>query len=183
MEYADEAMVEMEDGTRLPRVSSKTDPCNHTTTFEYSTLNKTTFIIDPEKNVTTHRSDSSERLVQEVDTLGASVIYNYGTDGMGRTVRDKNGNITNYQMRKKGGESTGDVYCVTDAAGNTTRYEYNDNDLVTKVTGPRGGETLYEYDDGDEPAHPYDLTRKTDPEGFVTTYTYGYSIEGNRGPP
>ena len=34
----------------------------------------------------------------------------------------------------------------TDAAGNTTKYEYGSNGLVSKITDPKGGSTSYTYD-------------------------------------
>ncbi|MBI4847936.1 MAG: RHS domain-containing protein [Nitrospirae bacterium] len=81
----------------------------------------------------------------------------------------------------------GNLISMTDANGNTTNYEYDLRDRLTRETKPDGGVINYEYDaagnrtavtdaDGNSTTFTYDsinrLIKTTDPEGDTTNYTF-----------
>ena len=163
---------QMDSGDGLLRVVSKTDQRGYTTNLAYSTLNKETIITDPEGRTTIQRSDSSNRLIQEIDSEGGFVVYSYSPDGMGALIRDRRGYPTSYQMKEDANhKSTGDVASIADAKGGIKRYEYNDNHMVTKYVDQNGHETGYTYGIGG--AHANDLTLKSDACGNTVQYDYG----------
>jgi RHS repeat-associated protein len=164
--------VETVSGGKLLRVVSKTDQLGYTTSLSYSTINRETIITDPEGRTTIHRSDSADRIIQEIDPEGGIVVYNYAPDGTGSMVRDRRGYPTSYQMKEDSNhKSTGDVASIYDPKGGIQRCEYNDNHMMTKSTDQNGHDTSFTYGTGG--AHANDLTAKTDACGHTIQYEYG----------
>ncbi|MBB3121582.1 RHS repeat-associated protein [Massilia violacea] len=63
-------------------------------------------------------------------------------------------------------DNNGNVVTITDAAGRVTRYEYDAQNRVTRMTAPDYGATVYDYDDEGQ------LQSVQDPRGLVTSYAY-----------
>jgi RHS repeat-associated protein len=63
-------------------------------------------------------------------------------------------------------DGNGNVKTQADVAGRITRYDYDAQNRVTRMTAPDGGVTQYAYDTEGK------LATVTDPRGLVTRYTY-----------
>jgi len=70
--------------------------------------------------------------------------------------------------------SLGDVTRVTDYAGRQVRYQDETAPPRTSVTDARGYEWTYTYVDSSSVLMTLNIGSRTDPEGRVTTYSYGY---------
>jgi len=84
-------------------------------------------------------------------------------DSLGRPKVDlgSNGQQVNY-----GYDNNGNLKTRTDAAGRVTRYDYDKQDRLVKVTAPDNGATVYTYDTEGN------LSSVLDARGLRTSYTY-----------
>ena len=94
---------------------------------------------DKNGNTTTYYYNCC-RLISNTDPLGYTENYSY----------DPVGNRTS----------------VIDANGNTTAYEYDELNRLTRITSPMGNETQFNYDGLGN------ITERTDPNGNTTSYGY-----------
>ncbi|MFL1550889.1 RHS repeat-associated core domain-containing protein [Pseudomonas sp. D47] len=118
--------------------------------------------------VTVHNADGSQevyvhdqraRLVQRIDPDGAEHFKSYDAKGRLTVEQDPLGAVTAYQY-----DEAGRLVALFPGEDEPTSYEH-DNGFVRVV---RRGEAVWKYERNDQG----DITRKTDPDGNVTDYTY-----------
>ncbi len=117
----------------------------------------TVFNADGSQEVYVH--DQRARLVQRVDPDGAEHFKSY--DEKGRLTVEQNplGAVTAYQY-----DEAGRLVALFPGDDEPTTYEH-DNGFVRVV---RRGEAVWKYERNDQG----DVTRKIDPDGHITDYTY-----------
>ncbi|WP_312491785.1 RHS repeat-associated core domain-containing protein [Pseudomonas cremoris] len=117
----------------------------------------TVFNADGSQEVYVH--DQRARLVQRVDPDGAEHFKSY--DEKGRLTVEQNplGAVTAYQY-----DEVGRLVALFPGDDEPTTYEH-DNGFVRVV---RRGEAVWKYERNDQG----DVTRKIDPDGHITDYTY-----------
>jgi YD repeat-containing protein len=145
-----------------------------TTTFTYQEIQAsathghmikplTTVVKDSNDKVIssiTNNYDSEGYLVSTVNN-GVKTDYTYDSNGNLATVTDANGNTTKYQTYQYGKPTI-----VIDPKGNKTTYSYDYRGLILSDTDAKGNTTTYTYDVNGRP------TSITPPAGFATSYTY-----------
>jgi len=172
---------------------------------------------DAQGNATAFTYDGAGNLLQSADPLPATAKVTYNSDGTPATSTDpKNGsNATTYSYTDGDHELTkvtpptgnslqprtftydgfGRVSTVTDGAGNTATFSYDNADRITQVAytgGPHAVTVTYQYDGAGN------LKTRSDPSGTTTwsydgrnlvlsrnatsgggTLSYGYDLDGN----
>ncbi|MCR4539727.1 DUF6531 domain-containing protein [Pseudomonas sp. 18.1.10] len=103
--------------------------------------------------------DQRARLVQRVDPDGATHFKSYDDKGRLTVEQDPLGAVTAYQY-----DDAGRLVALFPGDDEPTSYEH-DNGFVRVV---RRGEAVWKYERNDEG----DVTRRTDPDGNVTDYSY-----------
>lgn len=161
------------------------DANGNTTAITYDTRGNITSITDPLSNSVQLNYDSNDNLLKLTLTDPAEDIdiyeYTYDPDNNLTKIKDpENGEtiLTYY--------SYGKLKTLTDAKGQTTSFEYDNQWNLTKIISP-GGTDIYTYDTiGRVKSHTdpkvnifhydYDnlnrLLHITYPDGFIKTYTY-----------
>ncbi|WP_025857519.1 RHS repeat-associated core domain-containing protein [Pseudomonas sp. CHM02] len=115
------------------------------------------FNADGSQEVYVH--DQRARLVQRVDPDGAEHFKSYDDKGRLTVEQDPLGAITAYQY-----DEAGRLVALFPGDDEPTTYEH-DNGFVRVV---RRGEAVWKYERNDQG----DVTRKTDPDGHATDYSY-----------
>jgi len=128
----------------------------------------TRYAWDDNGRVNVHNADGSQevyvhddraRLVQRIDPDGAEHFKDYDAKGRLTVEQDPLGAVTAYQY-----DDAGRLVALFPGDDEPTSYEH-DNGFVRVV---RRGEAVWKYERNDQG----DVTRKTDPDGHVTDYTY-----------
>lgn len=158
-------------------------PDGRSVTYAY-TSGRLSSVTDLRGGVTTYTYDAAGRLAKIVDQNNHTVVENvYGTDGRVTSQTNGRGNVSTFSwdaatqtatMTDARGKVWSDVYASNvlirrvDPLGNTTRFSYDADLNLAKITDPRGNATTFTYD-----ARGNMLT-KTDsaPLSYLTTYTY-----------
>ncbi len=159
------------------------DPAqNRRTEFRYDVIGNRTAIVDAEGRETRYVYREDNRLIEVItpevrDPSGALTRYHttYDYDAVGNriSVRDNNGNLTQYAY-----EQNNLLKQVTDAIGNVTQFRYDANlNQVSIVIGAQLAPELrrvlrLEYDQENQ------LIAEVDAEGNTTRYRY--DAPGNR---
>ncbi|WLH15957.1 RHS repeat-associated core domain-containing protein [Pseudomonas simiae] len=117
----------------------------------------TVFNADGSQEVYVH--DPRARLVQRVDPDGAQHFKSYDDKGRLTVEQDPLGAITAYQY-----DEAGRLVALFPGDDEPTTYEH-DNGCVRVV---RRGQAVWKYERNDQG----DVTRKTDPDGNATDYSY-----------
>ncbi|PFG23635.1 RHS repeat-associated protein [Pseudomonas lurida] len=117
----------------------------------------TVFNADGSQEVYVH--DQRARLVQRVDPEGAEHFKSYDDKGRLTVEQDPLGAITAYQY-----DEAGRLVALFPGDDEPTTYEH-DNGFVRVV---RRGEAVWKYERNDQG----DVTRRTDPDGNATDYSY-----------
>ncbi len=128
----------------------------------------TRYVWDDNGQVTVHNADGSQevyvhdqraRLVQRVDPDGAEHFKSYDEKGRLTVEQDPLGAITAYQY-----DEAGRLVALFPGDDEPTSYEH-ENGFVRVV---RRGEAVWKYERNDQG----DVTRRTDPDGNATDYSY-----------
>ena len=117
----------------------------------------TVFNADGSQEVYVH--DQRARLVQRVDPDGATHFKSYDDKGRLTVAQDPLGAVTAYQY-----DDAGRLVALFPGDDEPTSYEH-DNGFVRVV---RRGEAVWKYERNDQG----DVTRRTDPDGNITDYSY-----------
>ncbi|WP_426197805.1 RHS repeat-associated core domain-containing protein [Pseudomonas sp. DWP3-1-3b3] len=117
----------------------------------------TVFNADGSQEVYVH--DQRARLVQRVDPDGAEHFKSYDEKGRLTVEQDPLGAITAYQY-----DEAGRLVALFPGGDEPTTYEHDDG----FVRVMRRGEAVWKYERNDQG----DVTRRTDPDGHSTDYSY-----------
>ncbi|TFY94817.1 type IV secretion protein Rhs [Pseudomonas nabeulensis] len=117
----------------------------------------TVFNADGSQEIYVH--DSRARLVQRVDPDGAQHFKSYDDKGRLTVEQDPLGAVTAYQY-----DEAGRLVALFPGDDEPTSYEH-DNGFVRVV---RRGEAVWKYERNDQG----DVTRRINPDGHITDYTY-----------
>ncbi len=117
----------------------------------------TVFNADGSQEVYVH--DDRARLVQRIDPDGAQHFKSYDDKGRLTVEQDPLGAVTAYQY-----DEAGRLVALFPGDDEPTTYEH-DNGFVRVV---RRGEAVWKYERNDQG----DVTRRTDPDGNTTDYSY-----------
>jgi RHS repeat-associated protein len=150
-------------------VKKITSPDGVDTRFEYDAAHRLTVIEDGAGNRVEYTLDNSgNRIAENIKGSGGvlkrtlSRVYN--TLGQLATQADAQANPTDFTY-----DAVGNAKTVTDALGHVTSNDYDPLNRLKRTLQDVGGieaETKFEYDANDN------LTKVTDPKGLDTTYTY-----------
>lgn len=131
--------------------------------FERDSSGRITRITDPAGNAWRYEYDAAGNLsIVRLPGITDPIIYNYDASHLYTGATDPRGNVAIMTTFNPEGR----IASVTDAAGNTTGYEYDLSTLTTTVTNPDGGRDVSRYDSLGQ------LLSETDALGRTTTYTY-----------
>ncbi|WP_460149148.1 RNase A-like domain-containing protein [Pseudomonas sp. S3_E10] len=128
----------------------------------------TRYVWEDNGRVVVHNADGSQevyvhddraRLVQRIDPDGAQHFKSYDDKGRLTVEQDPLGAVTAYQY-----DDAGRLVALFPGDDEPTSYEH-DNGFVRVV---RRGEAVWKYERNDQG----DVTRRTDPDGEVTDYSY-----------
>ncbi|KAB3527512.1 RHS repeat-associated core domain-containing protein [Alkaliphilus serpentinus] len=124
------------------RVVLQYDEDRNPTTYSYNTLtmeNTYTF------NGTTTKYKYNDRLYIERETFYDNTYQEYTYDQWGnrKSIRDRNGNITNYNYDERG-----NLLSITapQPLGYVTTFTYDGDDNLKEINTPEGGKVNYDYD-------------------------------------
>ena len=139
------------------------------TSFEYDDAHRLTAVVDSAGNRIEYTLDNSGNRIAE-NTKGSGGVLKrtlsrvYNTLGQLATQADAQANPTDFTY-----DAVGNTKTVTDALGHVTSNDYDPLNRLKRTLQDVGGieaETKFEYDANDN------LTKVTDPKGLDTTYTY-----------
>ena len=163
-----EGLITLNEYDSYGNLTKTTDGEGNYIRFTYDGLSRLTSSrygsIAGEDLPTTYQYDGLSRLVKKTYPDGSYEQYAYDKNSNLLSFRDANGHIAVYTYNKLNQRIQ-----ETDPVGNITQYEYDPFGSLTKLTRTAGGTqliTLMEYD------HYSRLKKVTDPEGFITIYTY-----------
>ena len=169
----------------LSRLQKDLGAQNQTTTYAYDTNDNLTQITDPLNHVTQNSYDALNRLVQVTDPGNGIAKYNYNALDQLTQVTDPRNLLTKYTPNALGDNAkttspdSGDTISTFDNAGNvltrkdarsqTTSYQYDALNRLTKTTRNDGTVITFTYDQGANGINR--LTTMTDPSGS-TAWVY-----------
>lgn len=139
------------------------------TNFEYDSAHRLTAVSDSAGNRIEYTLDAAGNRIAEntkgsTGALKRTLSRVYNTLGQLATQADAQANPTDFTY-----DAVGNAKTVTDALGHATSNDYDPLNRLKRTLQDVGGieaETKFEYDANDN------LTKVTDPKGLDTTYTY-----------
>lgn len=148
-----------------------TDPLGHINHYDYTPHGLLSTVTDPVGRTTHYSWNEHAELANQTDPLGNTLHYIYDDWGQiievvaqaaGQELEQVRQSATRYTYT-----ATGLIATVTNAQGQVTAFDYNENDQLTKYTDAHGRTTHYRYDDKlRQPTH------RIDPAGNVIRYEY-----------
>jgi RHS repeat-associated protein len=183
------------------KITSVTDPLNHTTTFSYDTHGNLVSALDPLGNRTSWTYNAAGQVLTATDPNGNTTTFGYTagnltsiTDPLGRSVSFTYDNVgrrlttsTSQGISAQEYNSLNLVTRITDPLLGVTDLTYDGNGNVLTVKDARNNTTTYTYNNMDRLETRQDsllamenflydakgsLTQATDRRGKITTYTY-----------
>ncbi|MHC4507838.1 MAG: FG-GAP-like repeat-containing protein [Planctomycetota bacterium] len=155
--------------------------------MQYDLTNNRTAVTDERGNVTSFAYDELNRRTSRTDALGQVTTFTYLLNNIRpATETDALGRVTTYATddrmfgiempsetlfadsttRTQTRSPSGLITSVTNELGNTTTYDYDDNNNLIRVIDAAGGVTTYTYDESNN------RISETDPEGRTTDFEY-----------
>ncbi|HEV8431561.1 MAG TPA: RHS repeat-associated core domain-containing protein [Pyrinomonadaceae bacterium] len=146
-------------------------------------------ITDPDGNEFHYHYDSPGNLATvELPGISTPASYTYDASHFFLSAVDPRGNTETTTTYHPDGR----LASVTDAVGNTTRYDYDLVQNITIITNPDGGVVKIKYDSNGMPlsetnelnqtaSYTYDANRKklTETNALQQTTTFAYDTKGN----
>ena len=154
-------------------VSSVTDPLSRMTRYGYDAAGDLTSVTDNVGDVTSFTYDAGHLLLTMTDPNGGVSTNVYDGSGHVTSQTDPLGRLTTYAYSGENFSAFGGSTTITDPNGNVEVQHYVNGELVTDTRGagsPAEATWVYEYD-----PDTLGVTRRTDPNGHVTTNTYDAS--------
>ena len=145
-----------------------TDPLGRVTRNTYDRLNRLVSVTDPAGGRTQYVYDALGHLVGVTDPLGNSTVY--VVDGLGSQVSVDSPEAG---LKRRTFDAAGNVLTETDARGATTRFEYNELNLLTRTVYADSAEETRAYVPGVEQEDV--LASIADPSGSIS---WTYDAEG-----
>jgi RHS repeat-associated protein len=142
------------------RLTSRMDPLNRLTRYEYDAAGHVVSEIDPTGGMTTWTYDRAGRLLTATDPKGFTTINTYRPDGRMGSTRDPLGNVITYDY-----DAAGNLTTVS-LGGHVTTTEYDGQNRIVRITDALGGVAETSYDGAGNPV------RHVDPAGRVTILAY-----------
>lgn len=121
---------------------AETDPLGRETTYQYDSLQHLVKMVTPTGRAFVFEYDAAGQLVRVADPSGKAVTLKNDRFGNVDAISDGLGSVVRLSYDDKGLRLTAE----TDARGNSRRYEYDGNDMVTGILYPDGSHTRYVYD-------------------------------------
>jgi RHS repeat-associated protein len=147
--------------------TTKRDSQNNTWTFNYNDNGNIIKTTDPLGRTEQSTLDAKLNVTQFTDKNGRTINYTYDERGNQLTVTDALNNVRTMTYEPVFNRPL----TVRDAAGNTTRFEYDARGNLIKTTNALGQATQFDYDAKGQ------LTKTTNALGKV--YAYSYDAFGN----
>jgi YD repeat-containing protein len=171
------------------------------TAYAYDAAGNVTQVTDPKSNVTTYTVNDLNQVLTVVEPGSVTKKYHYdGNDRLTKTEAENDTDVGNgwFVVDREYDQVDNLTKVIEDETASTrltTSYAYDVNDRLTKTTSPEGNETTREYDQrdlvtkvtrkaasaADDAVTQYafdangNRTTVTDPRGKATTYAYdGY---------
>lgn len=141
-------------------VETETNELGGVTRVERDEAGRIAKVTHPDLSHATFTYDQIGNLETETDEHGNTTTYGYDAKNRIKTITDPEDGVTSYEYDKRD-----NVVSEVDASGLRTQYVYDTRDNVRAITGA-GLTTRFEYDN----AHR--LTKRTEPDGRISTYTY-----------
>ena len=137
-----------------------TDPLNHTTTLGYDSKGNLTSITDPLNHQTTLSYNAAGQPISITDALQHAVQLSYALGDLATVSDPLNRTLTRFT------DAGGRLLSVTDPLSNSSHYEYDVLNRITKITDALQGQTQLSYDPDNN------LLSLTDAKNNPTSYTY-----------
>lgn len=149
------------------RITTVTDPEGNVIRYSYDALGDLVSVTDQEGYVTQfdYNDERVHYLDEVIDPLGRPAVRSeYDETGRLTRILDVDGDPVDILYDPANSTQT-----IKDADGNPTFFEYDNRGNVIQQVDPSGAKTFFDYAD---PNNPTLLTKVTDDNGNVTTYTY-----------
>ena len=145
------------------RVTSVIDPNLVNLSYSYDGLGNITQLLFQKEGYQESVSYSYDNLSKPVSVTDSLGVISYQRDGLSRVTQrtDVFGNTLSY-----GYDAVGKLTNLAYPDGKEVSYEYNDDDLLSKITDFNGNITTYEYD------FLGNLVKTLYPNGFYTVFEY-----------
>ena len=145
------------------RAQTLSDPLGNETTQQFDDFGNVVSQTDALGFSITNTFDSQSNLTSTTDEVGRTTNYTYDAFGNLLTLTEPGGGVIRYTYANA---ARGLVASITDAQGNTRRFEYDANGNVTKTIDPQGNESIAIYDGEGR------LLQEESANGELTSYRY-----------
>jgi|GEM_PF-1189054 len=137
------------------RITRATDSTGRAVNYDYDPAGNLQQVTDAIGNITTFLYDGQHRLTQIAAPDGRHQFFSYNADGrLQRIAADKGASAVDFSYDTTTGEQT-----ITDAVGRLTKVRTNEAERVTEFRDGLGNISRFQYDSN------FNLTRVTDGNG------------------
>ena len=137
-----------------------TDPLNHITVNAYDALNRLVQVTDPGNGVAKYSYNALDQLTQVTDPRSLATVYTPNALGDNSKISSPDSGDTLSTF-----DNAGNVLTSKDARGQTTTYQYDALNRLTKTTRNDGTVITFAYDQGSNGIGR--LSTMTDPSGTI----------------
>lgn len=139
-----------------------TSPQGNVTTYQYNQLDDLWKFTDAENHTTENQYDAVGRLYKVIDAKNnVSEEYAYTSNGLQKSIKDANGNITTYEY-----DNFDRLYKITYPDSSYESFTYNNAGNLTQKRNRKGQIIKYTYDNLDR------LISEVLPGSVTTSYAY-----------
>jgi RHS repeat-associated protein len=139
-----------------------TDPAGNAWSFAYDANDNLMSSTTPLGETTRYMYNERSKLSKITSPTGKDSIFNYDAKGQVVAMTDPNGHKSSFEY-----DRFGNLTAIIDALGETTRISYDAHGLTTRAfTDARGNTTGYEFDGNNR------LSKVSNPDATVRTHVY-----------